>query len=60
MAQTNKLWHAENRMPTNPTSEQRIAWHLEHAKNCQCRPVPAGVAALMRARGIDVPDPNDR
>jgi hypothetical protein len=43
-------------MPANPTPEQRIAWHLDHAQNCQCRPIPPGVAALMRARGIDVPN----
>lgn len=28
----NKEWHLKNRMPKNPTSEQRIAWHIEHKK----------------------------
>ncbi len=55
MAKTNKLWHEQNPMPKNPTAEQRIAWHIDHAKNCGCRPIPAGVAALMRARGMDAP-----
>jgi hypothetical protein len=27
-------------MPKNPTLEQRIEWHLEHQKNCKCRPIP--------------------
>lgn len=36
----NKEWHKQNRMPKNPTLEQRIAWHKEHQKNCTCREVP--------------------
>lgn len=36
----NKEWHTKNRMPKNPTQEQRIQWHLEHQKHCQCRPIP--------------------
>jgi hypothetical protein len=35
-------------MPKNPTAGQRIAWHLAHAQNCACRPIPQGVLALMR------------
>ncbi|HSW88417.1 MAG TPA: hypothetical protein VLG12_04605 [Candidatus Saccharimonadales bacterium] len=40
MAKINREWHEENRMPKNPTIEQRIAWHTEHQKNCNCRPIP--------------------
>lgn len=36
----NKAWHEKNRMPKNATLEQRIAWHQEHQKHCQCRPIP--------------------
>jgi hypothetical protein len=36
----NKEWHDAHRMPPNATLEHRIAWHLEHAKHCQCRPIP--------------------
>lgn len=35
----NKEWHQKNRMPKNPTQDQRIEWHLEHEKNCSCRPI---------------------
>ena len=52
MSKTNKLWHERNRMPRNPTVQQRIEWHLAHADNCGCRPVPQGVLSLMQARGI--------
>jgi hypothetical protein len=36
----NREWHLENRMPKNPSFEQRVKWHLEHQKNCKCRPIP--------------------
>jgi len=35
----NKDWHLVNKMPKNPTIDQRIKWHLEHFKNCNCRPL---------------------
>ena len=36
----NKEWHAANKMPENATLAQRRAWHIAHAKNCGCRPIP--------------------
>lgn len=36
----NKEWHLLHRMPENTTLQQRIAWHIEHHKNCSCRPIP--------------------
>ncbi len=36
----NEKWHKSNKMPKNPSKEERIEWHLEHAKNCSCRPIP--------------------
>jgi hypothetical protein len=46
----NKNWHAKNRMPRNATIEQRIKWHLEHAKHCACRPIPAKLAQEIKRR----------
>ncbi len=40
MKKINEEWHKANRMPKNPTMEQRITWHLEHQKNCNCRDIP--------------------
>ncbi|MBI4089297.1 MAG: hypothetical protein HY424_01160 [Candidatus Levybacteria bacterium] len=37
----NREWHEKNRMPKNPTLQQKIEWHREHAKNCKCRSIPA-------------------
>jgi hypothetical protein len=33
----NREWHLKNKMPKNPKPEERFKWHIEHAKNCQCR-----------------------
>lgn len=51
----NKEWHLTNKMPKNPTIEQRIHWHTEHKKNCQCRnDIPEKLKAEMKKRGINV------
>ncbi len=39
----NEEWHKNNWMPKNPTLKQRIIWHIAHAKNCACRPIPPNV-----------------
>jgi hypothetical protein len=44
----NREWHEANRMPKNPTIEQRLHWHVEHAKNCQCREMPEKIKAAMK------------
>lgn len=41
----NKDWHAGHPMAENATREQRIAWHVEHARACACRPVPESLRA---------------
>lgn len=56
MSRINKAWHEQNRMPKNASDDQRIAWHMEHVKNCKCMPIPKGVLELMKARNIEVPN----
>ena len=36
----NREWHLTHPMPKHPTEDERLRWHLEHAKNCKCRPIP--------------------
>jgi hypothetical protein len=48
----NAAWHAANRLPTRSTLDQRIAWHLAHAKACGCREIPAKLRDEMAKRGI--------
>jgi len=39
----NKEWHLANRMPEKPTLEEKINWHILHARNCSCRPIPDSI-----------------
>jgi hypothetical protein len=48
----NKEWHEQNKMPLKPTLEQRMQWHLEHQKNCQCRPIPENLKKQMKEKGL--------
>ena len=54
MGTINKEWHLSPKMPSNPTEDQRLSWHLEHAKNCACREMPPALLALAKSRGIKV------
>ena len=46
----NGVWHRKHIMPKNPTLEQRIRWHIAHAKHCACRPIPAALLAETEKR----------
>jgi len=46
MGKINEVWHLANKMPANPTEDQRLAWHLDHAKPCGRRKMPASMVAL--------------
>jgi hypothetical protein len=52
----NRGWHLSHRMPPKATLEQRLEWHLEHAKNCQCRAITGKIAEEMKKRGMSVPN----
>ena len=55
----NRDWHLAHPMRKNPTEAQRIAWHLEHAAACACRPIPDRLRERMRTLGLDAPEPPD-
>lgn len=48
----NAEWHEKNKMPKNANFEQRVKWHLEHIKHCNCMPIPAKLAEEMKKQGI--------
>ena len=50
----NAAWHKANRMPSRASLDQRIAWHLAHAKACSCRSFPASILKQLRRRGMQV------
>jgi hypothetical protein len=51
----NAAWHARHPMPKNASLDQRVRWHLAHAKACGCRKIPKTVIAELRARGATIP-----
>lgn len=51
----NREWHDAHVMPSKPTLEQRIAWHLAHAQNCGCRDMPDSIKQALAERGLAVP-----
>jgi hypothetical protein len=51
----NEAWHRGHVMPKNATLEERIEWHLEHARHCACRPIPDGLQKEIRQRGGTLP-----
>ena len=55
---TNKAWHDKNKMPKNAKFDERIKWHLEHQKNCGCRPIPKKLAEAIDKEGIKFENPN--
>jgi len=44
----NAAWHKKNRMPPRPTAEQRLRWHVEHAKVCGCRKLTPEMLKKLR------------
>jgi hypothetical protein len=50
----NKEWHLAHRMPKHPTEEQRLQWHIEHARHCQCREIPPKLKAELKRRKIKI------
>jgi hypothetical protein len=51
----NAAWHDAHPMPKNATLDQRVSWHVAHAKACGCRAIPATVAAELKRRGAPPP-----
>jgi hypothetical protein len=43
-------------MPAKATLEQRLQWHLEHSKNCACRPIPAKIAEELKKKNMTLPE----
>ncbi|HET9058068.1 MAG TPA: hypothetical protein VFN30_14580 [Chitinophagaceae bacterium] len=46
----NREWHLTHPMPPNASLEQRIAWHIEHKKNCACRDMPEKIKIAIKKR----------
>lgn len=53
MGNINREWHLKNKMPKNPTLEQRIEWHIKHSQNCKCREMPEDIRILVEERNLN-------
>jgi len=42
-------------MPMGSTLDQRVKWHVAHAKACGCREIPPTVLKELRRRGTKAP-----
>lgn len=48
----NAEWHLANKMSKSPSLDQRIKWHLNHAKNCVCRPLGGKILEEIKKRRL--------
>lgn len=48
----NKEWHEQNVLGSNQNLEKRIAWHIEHEKNCNCRAMPESIRKEILKRKL--------
>lgn len=46
----NAEWHQAHVMPRNANLQQRTDWHIDHVRECACRPMPASVLAELERR----------
>lgn len=49
-----KNWHKENKMPKNPSLDERIKWAIGHAGKCGCRSIPESLLAEIKKRGLNI------
>jgi len=57
----NEAWHRAKPDAPKPTLDQRIEWHLAHARACGCREIPPRLVAELEKRGIvDPAEPSRR
>jgi len=53
----NRAWHEAHPMPKHATLDERVAWHVEHARECACREMPASIQAELVRRVIEASQP---
>jgi hypothetical protein len=53
----NATWHDRHPMPSPASIDQRVRWHLAHAKACGYRESPRTVRAGLRRQRVPIPHP---
>jgi hypothetical protein len=54
MPMPNAAWHERYPMPRNASLDQRVQWHIQHAKACGCREMPQTIVTELRLRRVRV------
>jgi len=46
----NAIWHKTHPIPAPGSPQQRLRWHVAHAKACGCRKLTASMLRELRRR----------
>jgi len=46
----NRQWHEQHQLGKGADLNERVRWHVAHAKVCQCRPIPKSVQEEIERR----------
>ncbi len=46
----NAAWHRKNRVPKPADTNKYLQWHVDHARECGCRPIPDSAKKLLNQR----------
>ena len=49
----NAEWHLKNRLPEDPTLDQRVKWHIEHARHCSCGSLDEEILDELKKRYLN-------
>ncbi len=50
MSKINKEWHKKNKIPSGPNLKEKVQWHVDHIRECGCRPVPKKIKDILKER----------
>lgn len=52
----NREWHEAHRLGPKAKLDERVTWHIEHARFCGCRDMPDSIKTELAKRGIPQPE----
>jgi len=44
---TNTEWHQKHMLPKKSSLQEKVSWHLDHAKHCGCTRIPVYLLKIM-------------
>lgn len=47
-----RQWHLAHRLGSRASLDDRVAWHVEHARHCRCREMPEPIRQEIERRGL--------